>query len=32
MSLTIERVMINKELILDQCGVENIELLVSDIG
>jgi hypothetical protein len=30
--LTIDRVMINKELILDQRSVENIELFVRDIG
>jgi aspartate kinase len=29
---TIDRVMINKELILEQRGVENIELLVRDLG
>ena len=28
----IDRVMINKELILDQRSVENIELLIRDIG
>ena len=29
---TIERVMINKELILEQRGVQNIELLIRDLG
>ena len=29
---TIDRVMINKELILEQRGVSNIELLIKDIG
>ncbi len=29
---TIDRVMINKELILEQRGVHNIELLIRDMG
>ena len=29
---TIDRVMINKELILEQRGVQNIELLIRDLG
>ena len=29
---TIDRVMINKELIMEQRGVQNIELLVRDLG
>ena len=29
---TIDRVMINKELILEQRGVHNIELLIRDLG
>jgi aspartate kinase len=29
---TIDRVMINKELIMEQRGIQNIELLVRDLG
>jgi aspartate kinase len=29
---TIDRVMINKELILEQRGIQNIELLIRDMG